>query len=229
MTWKILVPGIPAYTNLGFLGFCNIVLIESDGRYGIYDPGHFGNKEYLLNSLKNNGLSTSDIEFVILSHLHYDHSLNSLIFSKAKIYASKREVEYTQNTPDLYSAQYLPTLLNDRLIKVEEGDTLYGLKFILLPGHTAGTLGVIDNDTMLVGDAIKYVNDAKKRETSFAYYNLSAANQSITKALKMGKIIVPGHDLPFKVSESKIEELPNFIYDFIIFIKNDMKISILKT
>lgn len=66
---------------------------------------------------------------------------------------------------------------------------------------------------MLVGDAIKYVNDAKKRETSFAYYSLSAANQSITKALKMAN---PGHDLPFKVSESEIEELPN-----------DMKISIL--
>ncbi|MEM4115339.1 MAG: hypothetical protein QXP59_04970 [Saccharolobus sp.] len=43
--------------------------------------------------------------------------------------------------------------------------------------------------------------------------HITAANQSITKALKMAN---PGHDLPFKVSESEIEELPN-----------DMKISIL--
>ncbi|WP_338602602.1 MBL fold metallo-hydrolase [Sulfolobus tengchongensis] len=227
MSWRILVPGVPIYTNLGFVGFCNVILIETEGKYIIYDPGHFGNKEYLLSSLKNIGLSPSDIDGIILSHMHYDHSLNSLIFPNAKIYTTKEEMEYTRNTPDLYSVQYLPDLIGaERMVLVKDGEETHGLKFVLLPGHTAGTLGVVCKDTIFVGDAIKYVIDARRKQTSFAYHNLDEANKSIVKAMQLARIIVPGHDVPFKVEYDRIEPILDYSNSFIVYIKNDIKITI---
>ncbi|ACP45225.1 beta-lactamase domain protein [Sulfolobus islandicus Y.G.57.14] len=225
MVWKVLLLGVPLYTNLGFLGFCNISLIQSDGKNLIYDPGHFGNKEALLNSLKSIGLSVSDIDGVIVSHLHYDHSLNSLIFPKAKVYVSQREVEYAlSGTSDPYIVNYLPTLLKDKLVKVKNGDEIYGLKFILLPGHTAGTMGTLYDDVLFVGDAIKYISDAKRRKTSFAYYNIDEANESINRALSIGKVIVPGHDIPFKIDGSTITPLVEYKNELIVYLKNNINI-----
>lgn len=225
MTWKVLLPGVPLYTNLGFLGFCNVSLIQSDGKNLIYDPGHFGNKEALLNSLKTIGLSVSDIDGVIISHLHYDHSLNSLIFPKAKVYVSQKEIEYAlSDISDPYIVNYLPILLKDRLIKVKDGDEIYGLKFILLPGHTAGSMGVLYGDVLFVGDAIKYIIDAKSKKTSFAYYDINKANESINKALSIGKVIVPGHDIPFKINGSIITPLEEYKNELIIYLKNNINI-----
>lgn len=197
MNWKILVNGVPIYTSLGFVGFCNIVLMDIDDKYLIYDPGHFGNREVLLKALKDSGLSPLDIDGVILSHMHYDHSLNSLLFPNAKVYTTREEVEYTKNTPDNYSVTYLPDLLRERIVLVKNNEQLDGLKFILLPGHTGGSLGVMYKDTIFVGDAIKYIIDAKNGETSFAYYDITEANKSIRKVLKLANKVVPGHDAPF--------------------------------
>ncbi|QXJ31026.1 MBL fold metallo-hydrolase [Saccharolobus shibatae] len=235
MSWKILVNGAPIYTSLGFVGFCNVTLIEADDSYLIYDPGHFGNKEVLLGALKDNGLSPLDIDGVILSHMHYDHSLNSLIFPNAKVYITKEEVEYTKNSPDNYSVTYLPDLLRDRIILVKDNEELYGLKFVLLPGHTAGSLGVIYKDTIFVGDAIKYIIDAQKSETSFAYYNITEANKSIRKVLDLASKVVPGHDIPFTIKRdgNKIQIIQNIDLvnkEFIIYTKNnDYKIFIKKS
>ncbi|QGA55404.1 MBL fold metallo-hydrolase [Sulfolobus sp. E5-1-F] len=234
MSWKILVNGVPVFTSLGFVGFCNVILINADDKYLIYDPGHFGNKEVLLKALKDNGLSPSDIDGIILSHMHYDHSLNSLVFPNAKVYTTREEVEYTRTNPDNYSVTYLPDLLKDRMILVKDNEEVYGLKFILLPGHTAGSLGVIYNDTIFVGDAIKYIVDAQSGETSFAYYDITQANRSIRKVLQLANKVVPGHDIPFTIKRDAniVEIIPdsNFVNnEFVVYSKNDkLKILIKK-
>ncbi|WP_054842009.1 MBL fold metallo-hydrolase [Vulcanisaeta distributa] len=207
--WEILLPGIPITTNLGFLGLCNVVLISLDDEYVIFDPGHYGNREPLLSTLRNKGLSVNDIDYVVLSHLHFDHAVNTLLFPKAKIIISRSEIEYARSNPnDPYLATYLIDLVRDRLIVVDEGDEILGAKFILLPGHTGGTMGLLLEDkTLLVGDAIKYVSEALSRRASFAYYNGELANESITKALSIAKVVVPGHDMPFIIDSGSIRSL----------------------
>jgi len=41
-SWKILVPGVPVTTSVGFLGLSNVSLIETEGHYIIFDTGHYG-------------------------------------------------------------------------------------------------------------------------------------------------------------------------------------------
>jgi glyoxylase-like metal-dependent hydrolase (beta-lactamase superfamily II) len=228
--FSILVPGVPIYTDLGFVGFCNIVLIEADSKYIIFDPGHYGNREYLLRELNSSGLKPSDIDYVIVSHLHYDHAINALLFRNAKVIVSEAERNYAMNQAnDPYIADFLLQVLSDKLILVHDNDELHGIKFVELPGHTRGTMGVLlDDGTAIVGDAIKYVDDAVRRKTSFAYYNLDEANKSIVKILSLARLIIPGHDIPFYVINGEVKPVNQMQNKLLIYLKGDLDISIFK-
>lgn len=206
--WRILVPGVPLYTDLGFLGLCNVSLIEADGEYVIFDTGHYGIREVLLRALGNEGLKLEDVGHVVLSHLHYDHSLNSLLFREARVYVLDKELNYVRQGGDYYTVNFLPDLLGDRLTIVRDGDELMGMRFIALPGHTGGTMGLLLNDgTLFAGDAVKYVSEAREGRVTFAYHSLDEANESLRRAMSIAKTIVPGHDLPFRINNGAVEVL----------------------
>ncbi|GAB6946041.1 hypothetical protein JCM16161A_01710 [Vulcanisaeta sp. JCM 16161] len=226
--WEILLPGVPITTNLGFLGLCSIVLMRLDDKYVIFDPGHYGNREPLLSALRNRGLNVHDIDYVVLSHLHFDHAINTLLFPKARIIISRSEVDYAlSNSNDPYLVTYLIDLVRDRLIVVNDGDELLGARFVLLPGHTGGTMGLLLEDkTLLTGDAIKYMSEAVNRRASFAYYSGELANESITKALGIARVIIPGHDAPFIVEGNSIKPLMDEPFNFQLTIRGRIRLAI---
>jgi len=223
MNWKVLVSGFPGYTNLGFLGICNVIYIESDGKRFIFDPGNMGQRDKLAESLKSDGINLNDIDGIVISHMHYDHSLNSTLFRRAKVYISEREYNYCINSKDNALADFLIDILKERIIKVREGENLYGLKFIELPGHTGGTLGLMMDKTLFVGDAIKYVKEAKEGKVYSANYSLDLANKSLRKAISLAEIIVPGHDLPFKVEGKKVEAIGEEL-GFTLYLRGRVKV-----
>jgi glyoxylase-like metal-dependent hydrolase (beta-lactamase superfamily II) len=229
-SWKILVPGIPVTTSVGFLGLSNVSLIETEGHYIIFDTGHYGIRDYLIKALEDEGLKTGDIDYVVLSHLHFDHALNAPLFKNAKFFVSSKELEYIEKQGDKFEVEYLPQLLKDKIVTVDEGQELHGLKFIMLPGHTGGSMGIISEDGVLfTGDAIRYFLDAYKKEVSLALYDINEANKSIRKALKIAKIIVPGHDIPFAVENGVPKRLPDFrANDFKISLYGEINISLLQ-
>ena len=50
------------------------VLLESDGHYVILDPGPASTLETLRAQLRSRGLSVSDLEAILLTHIHLDHA-----------------------------------------------------------------------------------------------------------------------------------------------------------
>ncbi|MFP3262572.1 MAG: MBL fold metallo-hydrolase [Nitrososphaeria archaeon] len=225
--WEIILPGMPVVTNVGFLGLCNVVLINLDAKMAIFDPGNYGSREVLFSKLSKKGLSKEDIEYVIISHLHYDHALNATLFPNAKVIVSKNEINYAKsNNNDPYLVPYLIDVISNRLNAVNEGDELFGSKFVLLPGHTGGTMGMLlDDGTLLTGDAIKYLFEAVNGTATFAYYNGELANQSLKKALKLAKKIVPGHDVQFAVSNGFIKQVKEKRY-FQLNLKGNVELRI---
>ena len=126
-------------------------------RFGISSSG----THRLLENLKRMSVSPDDIDYVILSHLHFDHAGGllptfaeiqnngeRLIFSKAKFIVGKEALERAENPHKRDKASYIPVitkLLKDsgRMI-VLEGETCPELKddfeFIYSYGHTPGQL-----------------------------------------------------------------------------------------
>ena len=90
------------------------------------------------------GLTTRDIDRVILSHLHYDHAGNLFLFKNKDIYVSQTEYDYAFSMPGgAYTEKdYDIENIKWHLIK-EDGPIFDGIDAVMLPGHTPGMMGLV--------------------------------------------------------------------------------------
>jgi len=92
------------------------------------------------------GLEPRDVDLVIQTHLHFDHTGYARKFSKAKFLVQKTELNYHRNPPPLAID---PRTCNKELLdalnwEVVDGDYQIeeGLRVLFTPGHTPGTQSV---------------------------------------------------------------------------------------
>ncbi len=123
-------------------------------RYGVVEEEHV-----LLASLAKHGLSPSDIDVVVLSHLHFDHAggllsryqpgvAPHLVFDRATFVVGEDAFARSQNPHPRDRASFIPELANllmesRRLHLTHEGvDAVLGEDYTLLrsDGHTPGML-----------------------------------------------------------------------------------------
>jgi len=213
---QILLPGIPARTTRGFLGYCTISLLPFEKGWLLFDTGHYGDRYMLLEVLENLKISPQDITYVVLSHLHYDHCLNFILFPQATIVLASKELEYAREVIANQRVDYcvpdiLDSLLQNREVQVfnSELELGLGIKAFETPGHTPGSIALQIKRTeeiMLCGDAIKNAWEFMRGIPDMVYKGGStAARRSIKRIRKMGTILVPGHDRPFRQKEGEIE------------------------
>src|ERR1700761_2819679 len=82
----ILVQGFPGKSVChGGLGWSTIVLLRGHGRTALIDPGGFGMRKLLIQRLAEHGLKPADVTDLLLTHSHYDHSVNWTLFRDARI------------------------------------------------------------------------------------------------------------------------------------------------
>jgi glyoxylase-like metal-dependent hydrolase (beta-lactamase superfamily II) len=124
-------------------------------RYGVIEDRHV-----LLESLAALGLDDSSIDFVVLSHLHFDHAggllahhvpgtTPRLLFPRARFVVSQRAYERARTPHVRDRASFIPGLpelleTSGRLTLVNPGDAHSvlgeGFEFIETNGHTPGML-----------------------------------------------------------------------------------------
>jgi len=135
-------------------------------RFGVFEEEH-----ELLKNLKALGLEESDIDMIVLSHLHFDHvggllpaygEESKLLFPNANIYLSRAHWEHAKNPPLREHASFIPDILrllegSSRLHFVE-GDKhkdFQGLvRFSYSNGHTVGLMLSTIEDVTFVSDLI---------------------------------------------------------------------------
>ncbi len=137
---------------------------------GIADPEvdylkHIGfkqsNEQVLAARLHDLGYGPDDIDIVINTHLHIDHSGNNRLFRNAKIYVNADEMRFA------YLPGYQRIFFNRQDFDHElnyvpiHGDFLLapGVQILATPGHTAGHQSVrVETDTgtvLITGDACR--------------------------------------------------------------------------
>lgn len=102
----------------------------------------------LEEGLKGLGLETGDIDYVIVTHSHYDHTADLRRFPKAKAIIQEAELEQIRN-PFPYIQPRLPEdfqeLFEGVRWEVVKGDTRIdeGIELLFTPGHSAGGQSVV--------------------------------------------------------------------------------------
>jgi glyoxylase-like metal-dependent hydrolase (beta-lactamase superfamily II) len=208
--WQVILSGLPISSDRGFFGFSSVSLINFKNHLGLFDTGPEGIRGKLLKILSNLNISPGDIEFIILSHLHFDHSINIEMFSNAKIYVSEEELDYALSKEPVKNNDfnYVKPFINSIYKKfnfVKPQTMLYDGKILELPGHTKGSIGFMLEDCIFVGDALKYSSEAIVEKTDYAYYDTYLANKSIKNIINLNKTIIPGHDPAFLITNASVK------------------------
>ncbi|MFD1170709.1 MBL fold metallo-hydrolase [Oceanobacillus caeni] len=201
--------GFPAKSTRGFLGWSTALLIKittdkNEQKNYLFDTGGYNERLRLMEKLQEHNVNQDDIDGIIISHLHFDHAVNWMLFPNASIYIHRFELYPNTVFEDFAVPEFhREKLLNHLNLQfVAEGDEMDGMKVIELPGHTEGLIGLQIGEKLLVSDAIKNRNELSGGELMNTW-NEEIARKSITKILGQAKLIYPGHDIPLLKENNK--------------------------
>lgn len=186
---KVLIKGYAKKIEDGWLASSTVTLVQSNGKNIIVDPGC--NRKKLLEELGNNNLKTADINFVLLTHGHADHTLLSGIFENAKVLTTEEIYDDDNQT--------------EHNNKIPETD----LEIIQTPGHTPEHCSLIvpteEGIYAVAGDVFWWIDDEKQEiniekedEAHPEEVDMDKLIESRKKLLEIADYIIPGHGEMFK-------------------------------
>ena len=115
-------------------------------------PLHQKEEERLENQLKLIGVNPSDINTVVMSHMHLDHAGGLYLFPHADVYVPKEDFMHAQTivrlSPDVttrgaYIKEDLDVYVKQYHLVDEDFELAPGVEVLTLPGHTPGLLGLL--------------------------------------------------------------------------------------
>jgi glyoxylase-like metal-dependent hydrolase (beta-lactamase superfamily II) len=188
---KILIEGVHE-SGEKLKASSTVTLIKSDKKI-IVDTGSFQDEKKIIDALAEEGLKPENIDIVVLTHLHIDHSRNTNIFSNAVLYVKHSDVGTKWDINDI-------TVLG---IELENLEIAKDVKIILTPGHFPFHLSVVvkakDEIVVVAGDAV-----AKKENLGkipYPQWNNEEYLKSQKKILEIADWIIPGHGKMFRVDK----------------------------
>lgn len=206
----VIVSGFPGKSVChGSLGWSTIVLLRGHGRVALIDAGGFGMRTLLIEGLRRRGLQPADVTDLLLTHSHYDHSVNWTLFAHARIVIGATEMDWAVKEP--WGSTPVPELYVEKLDtwptveRVADGAAvLPGVVARMAPGHTPGCLVFVlegaEHDVVFTGDAAKNRAELVSGTTDMTY-DLAVSAATIRAIWgwwqrRSGSVLVPGHDLP---------------------------------
>ena len=139
-----------------FKGSSSVYLIKNADEWVLIDAGDACEKKELASEISKI-VDLDKIGIVLLTHLHYDHVGSLGLFSNAKVFANRTELQdYAENARGFYF--YVDKEVD--LILREKAKALkgagWGLKILKVPGHTRGSVVFLDEKRKLLfsGDTI---------------------------------------------------------------------------
>lgn len=191
MNWiKVLIEGYAKKVEDGWLASSTAVLVKSSGKNIVVDPGC--NREKLITSLEKENLTVSDIDYVILTHNHTDHTLLAGIFENAKVL----------NSSEIYD--------NDKQTAHNNAIPETDLKLLQTPGHVSDHCSVVvpasEGTYVIAGDVFWWMDNEEQivdvdKKDPVHVSSMEKLVESRRKILDIADYVIPGHGKMFKVEK----------------------------
>jgi len=220
---RVLLSGVPGVTNRGWLGYCTVVLCSLEDGWALFDTGHQSDRHILFSALQALKIRPDNIRYVVLSHLHFDHSLNLPLFPQAEVYISRAELDYARQVSagevrDFSISDSWPALLDKHRVHIVDNDLRISptKRLKVLPGHTPGCMVMFCDGPRTIavcGDVIKNAWEAVTGKAGTVITDGATVASSIQMVLDDASVIVPGHDTPFIMGAGGVEFLIPFRWE----------------
>jgi len=150
-----------------------VYLIKLNKKNILIDTSSPQNVEQLKKELKKLKLNPEDIDVVILTHNHWDHTGGILLFLNSEIYGGKRDFPEKK-------------VLNINKLKIPE------FKIIKTPGHSKGGICILYKNILFSGDTLFHRKLIGR--TDLPGSSKKEMKNSLKKLSKLKyKILCPGH------------------------------------
>ncbi len=141
---------------------------EPTGLQEFFPYDQVSESEYFDSRLGQIGLGVDDIDFVVASHLHFDHAGNMQMFkgSNARLICNDKEKEFAFGYDGPFNGAHLKADYEGLEFETVSGDTeiLPGVTLIEAPGHTPGTMSMrvdlAQSGTMIFTSDAIYLGDS---------------------------------------------------------------------
>jgi glyoxylase-like metal-dependent hydrolase (beta-lactamase superfamily II) len=154
--------------------------------------------------LRKFGLTPEDIGHIFITHLHFDHVDDLLLYTNARIYVGKKEWEgATSSAPSWGHGPVLHEFLNNpqcrkRLVLVEDQKIMPGIESFWIGGHTPGSMAYRINTSyeraVLTGDTISLLANFERKIPPGIFSSLEECRAAIEKVGAKADIVLPSHD-----------------------------------
>ncbi|UCF07294.1 MAG: MBL fold metallo-hydrolase [Thermoplasmata archaeon] len=194
MLIHVIKPGILVRNNLGMIlqASSTVTLVRAGEHNIMVDTGLPREGKQILQGLSVLGLSESDIDIVINTHLHGDHMGNNGLFKRAYFIAHEKE--------------FPPRIAKVKVIRGEY-EVCENVKIIETPGHSLGSISVVvwapeqSRTFVMAGDALPIRDNYIKWVPPGINFDPQIALQSMRRIVDIADVVVPGHDDMFEVEK----------------------------
>ncbi|MGD0204255.1 MAG: MBL fold metallo-hydrolase [Candidatus Bathyarchaeia archaeon] len=205
------------------MAHANVYLLINGKELTVIDTGTSGNAQKTVEYIQKLGYQPTDVKTIILTHFHMDHmgsakELKDL--TNAKVAVHTEDADYVSGKKPLPKPKNILFRAVSSFVKpvpvqvdviLKEGDKIAGLVVIHTPGHTPGSIMLLDEErkVLFAGDTLRY--DGKKVSGAPEQFSTdpNQIRESIAKASTLNfDVMLPGHGETLKPNAS--EEIKKF-------------------
>lgn len=192
------------YPVHGMIAWPNTVLLRGPHTV-VVDPGLLTQGPPLLLALAQHGLEADDVDLVLNTHHHVDHTQANIYFGSATQVVHR--LERDRHGSDFRLGAVLPAL---RLLEGSAGEIAPGLQFVHTPGHTDGSMCVVvriaEGRLVIAGDTVGPLPEYfERRELPTSFPGRRELLESWRKIDDLRPdILIPGHNPPMVPSGSPL-------------------------
>ena len=205
------------------MAHANVYLVINGQELAVIDTGTSGNAQKTVAYIQKLGYQPTDVKTIILTHFHMDHmgsakELKDL--TNAKVAVHTEDADYVSGKKPLPKPKNILFRAVSSFVKpvpvqvdviLKEGDKIAGLVVIHTPGHTPGSIMLLDEErkVLFAGDTLRY--DGKKVSGAPEQFSTdpNQIRESIAKASTLNfDVMLPGHGETLKPNAS--EEIKKF-------------------
>ncbi len=197
----------------------NVYLLVERDELLVVDTGTPGNAKKIVEYIQKIGRQPSNVSTIILTHYHLDHtgSVKELKdLTNAKVAVHEKDADYVSGKKPLPKPKNLLVRAVSSFVKLtpvhpdillKDNDKIGQLTIIHIPGHTLGSIALLDETkkVLFVGDALGF--DSKQLSTPRAQFTLdmTQAKESIGKLASLSfDTMLCGHGEALKPNASEV-------------------------
>lgn len=201
----------------------NVYLVEDDAKLTLIDTGLPRSSGKIIKYIKQLGYEPSSVSTIILTHFHIDHvgsakKMQELTNAKIAVHEAEADVVAAKRSPPkpkkllvkALNSIFKATPVEPGLL-IKDGDKIGGLLVIGTPGHSDGSISLLDEKrkVMFVGDAVRFVDGKVEGPPEGFTLDMARAKGSIGRISTFDfDVMLSGHGEPLMPSAS--EKLKNY-------------------